>query len=86
MAKYIDDEAEFLRVSVDVKYAHFHQYPTAFISSDPFDTVRSRYNATNFLTNIYKIHHIAREVCGVFLYPASDWYSTSVPVIIYVIS
>ena len=34
MAKYVDDEAEFSRVSVDAKHAHFHQYPTAFISSD----------------------------------------------------
>ena len=40
MAKYFDDEAEFSRVSADVKYAHFHPYPTVFISSDPIDTVR----------------------------------------------
>ena len=53
-------------------------------------TVRCCYNAVNFLTNIRKSHPIARKVRTVygvcFVDPASDWYSASVPVIIYAIS
>ena len=53
------------------------------------DTVRCRYNALNFLTNIHKKRPIARPLgrgMGCFCDPASDWYSASVPVIFYVIS
>ena len=46
-------------------------------------TVRCRYNAINFLTNIHKRHPIARPF---FVDPVSDWYSASVPMIIDVIS
>ena len=49
------------------------------------NTVHCRYNTVNFLTNIHKIHPIARPLVS-FVDPASDWYSASVPVIIYVIS
>ena len=51
-------------------------------------TVWRRYNAANFPTNIYKRHSLpSRMRYGVpFVDPASDLYSTSVPVFIYVIS
>ena len=49
-----------------------------------------RYNVVNFVTNVHKIHPIAwplgRGMGVSFVYLASDWYSASVPVIIYVIS
>ena len=51
--------------------------------------VRYRYIAVNFLTNIHKRRPIARRLrrgMGVFFDWASDWYSASVPVIIYEIS
>ena len=49
-------------------------------------TVQCRYNAVNFLINIHKSHPIARPwLWSFFVNPASDWYSASVPVIIYVI-
>ena len=45
------------------------------------------YNAVNFLTNIYKeqpkVHTLGQSIS--FVGPASDWYSTSVPAIIYAI-
>ena len=45
-------------------------------------TVQCRFNAGNFLTDIY----ITGELWGVFCGSASDWYSAWVPVIIYVTS
>ena len=49
-------------------------------------TVLCRYNVVNFLTTIHKRHPIARTLEQGLFYPASDWYSASVPVIIYVIA
>ena len=52
--------------------------------------MRCRYKAINFLTNIHKIQPracpLGRSTECLFVDPASDWYSASVPVIIYVIS
>ena len=54
------------------------------------DTVRCRCNAVKFLINVHKRHPIARPLgrgVGCLLSnPASDWYSATVPVIIYAIS
>ena len=58
----------------------------------PLQTQRCRYNAVNFLQNMYKRHPIARPlgrgigVWGILLDPAYDWYSARVPTIIYAIS
>ena len=53
------------------------------------DTVRCRYNAVSCLPNIHKTHlQFSRwgDVWDVFVDPASDWYSASVSVVIYVIT
>ena len=52
-------------------------------------TVWCRYNALNFLTNIhkrYRIAHLLGQGMGCLKDSASDWYSASVPAIIYAIS
>ena len=43
------------------------------------NAVQWHYNAVNFLTNIHKGHPIGRPLS--YVDPASDWYSTSVPVV-----
>ena len=50
----------------------------------PRTTVQCRHNAVDFLVNIHKSP--LGQGIGVFVNPASDWYSVPVPVIIYVIS
>ena len=68
----------------------FHLTVTQHIVLSYQYTVRCRYNAVSFLTNIHKNTPHSSPVMakyGVsFVDPASDWYSASVSVIIYVIS
>ena len=56
-------------------------------TSADFYSVECCYNTVNFLTNIHKRHPIACSLGLLsFVDPLSDWYSASVPVIIYVTS
>ena len=49
------------------------------------NTVRCHYDAVYLPTDIHKGQPIARPLVY-FVDPASDWYSVSVPIVIYVIS
>ena len=76
--------------SLFVKCIHLHSIIPHWCGI-PTHTVRCRYNAVTFLTNIHKRHPIARpsgQGMGWVSYvdPVSDRFSASVPLSIYVIS